>query len=99
MLVLSRKKGESIVIQDHIEVTVLAVEGDTVRIGISAPKHIDIFRQEIYTAIQEANRESVTPLAANIDAFMERLRKTENKKIKNILFCYKQLLISRRYII
>lgn len=80
MLVLSRKKGESIVIQDHIEVTVLAVEGDTVRIGISAPKHIDIFRQEIYTAIQEANRESVTPLAANIDAFMERLRKTENKK-------------------
>ncbi|ETT41092.1 carbon storage regulator [Paenibacillus sp. FSL R5-192] len=80
MLVLSRKKGESIVIQDHIEVTVLAVEGDTVRIGISAPKHIDIFRQEIYAAIQEANRESATPLAANIDAFMERLRKTENKK-------------------
>ncbi|WP_339305382.1 carbon storage regulator CsrA [Paenibacillus sp. FSL R5-0519] len=80
MLVLSRKKGESIVIQDHIEVTVLAVEGDTVRIGISAPKHIDIFRQEIYASIQDANRESATPLAANIEAFMERLRKMENKK-------------------
>ncbi|WP_315372990.1 carbon storage regulator CsrA [Paenibacillus xylanexedens] len=80
MLVLSRKKGESIIIQDQIEVTVLAVEGDTVRIGISAPKHIDIFRQEIYASIQEANRESATPLAANIEAFMERLRKTENKK-------------------
>ncbi|UOK66330.1 carbon storage regulator CsrA [Paenibacillus sp. OVF10] len=74
------KKGESIVIQDHIEVTVLAVEGDTVRIGISAPKHIDIFRQEIYASIQDANRESATPLAANIEAFMERLRKMENKK-------------------
>ncbi|OMF07031.1 carbon storage regulator [Paenibacillus amylolyticus] len=80
MLVLSRKKGESIIIQDQIEVTVLAVEGDTVRIGISAPKHIDIFRQEIYASIQEANRESATPLAANIEAFMERLRNTELKK-------------------
>ncbi|MCG7379571.1 carbon storage regulator CsrA [Paenibacillus sp. ACRSA] len=80
MLVLSRKKGESIVIQDHIEVTVLAVEGDTVRIGITAPKHIDIFRQEIYASIQEANRESATPLAANIEAFMERLRKADHKK-------------------
>ncbi|MFX3687985.1 MAG: carbon storage regulator CsrA [Paenibacillus sp.] len=80
MLVLSRKKGESIIIQDQIEVTVLAVEGDTVRIGISAPKHIDIFRQEIYASIQEANRESATPLEANIEAFMERLRSTEIKK-------------------
>lgn len=80
MLVLSRKKGESIIIQDQIEVTVLAVEGDTVRIGISAPKHIDIFRQEIYASIQDANRESATPLAANIEAFMERLRNTDIKK-------------------
>ncbi|KAA8785576.1 carbon storage regulator [Paenibacillus sp. 4624] len=80
MLVLSRKKGESIVIQDQIEVTVLAVEGDTVRIGISAPKHIDIFRQEIYAAIQDANRESATPLAADVEAFMERLRNNGLKK-------------------
>lgn len=80
MLVLSRKKGESIIIQDQIEVTVLAVEGDTVRIGITAPKHIDIFRQEIYASIQEANRESATPLEADIEAFMERLRSAEIKK-------------------
>ena len=80
MLVLSRKKGESIIIQDQIEVTVLAVEGDTIRIGISAPRHIDIFRQEIYLSIQEANRESATPLEADIEAFMERLRSTEIKK-------------------
>ncbi|WP_127549079.1 MULTISPECIES: carbon storage regulator CsrA [Paenibacillus] len=80
MLVLSRKKGESIIIQDQIEITVLAVEGDTVRIGISAPKHIDIYRQEIYASIQEANRESATPLAANVEAFMERLRNSELKK-------------------
>lgn len=62
--------------------TVLAVEGDTVRIGISAPKHIDIFRQEVYASIQETNRESATPLAANVEAFMERLRNNGIKKIK-----------------
>jgi carbon storage regulator len=80
MLVLSRKKGESIIIQDHIEVTVLGVEGDIVKLGITAPKHVDIFRQEIYASIQEANRESAAPLTQNIEAFMEKLRGTENKK-------------------
>jgi len=57
MLVLSRKKGESIVIQDQIELTILSVDGDTVKVGISAPKHVDIFRKEVYLSIQEANRE------------------------------------------
>lgn len=86
MLVLSRKKGESIIIQDNIEVTILSVEGDTVRIGISAPKDIDIFRQEVYQSIQETNRESATPLAANVEAFMERLRNSGNKKNKKFQF-------------
>ncbi|WP_336762404.1 carbon storage regulator CsrA [Paenibacillus sp. USHLN196] len=79
MLVLSRKKGESIIIQDNIEVTVLAVEGDTVRIGISAPKHIDIFRKEVYASIQEANRESAKPDAPSVAAFMELLQGIEKK--------------------
>ncbi|WJM07860.1 carbon storage regulator CsrA [Paenibacillus sp. PK1-4R] len=79
MLVLSRKKGESIIIQDNIEVTVLAVEGDTVRIGISAPKQIDIFRKEVYASIQEANRESAKPDAPSVAAFMELLQGIEKK--------------------
>lgn len=74
MLVLSRKKGESVVIQDQIEITVLGVEGDTVRIGISAPKHIDIFRKEVYLSIQDSNREAAIPQVGNLEAFMERLR-------------------------
>lgn len=74
MLVLSRKKGESVVIQDQIEVTVLGVEGDVVRIGISAPKHIDIFRKEVYLSIQESNREAATPQPDSLEALMERLR-------------------------
>lgn len=56
MLVLSRKKGESIVIDEQIEVQVVAIEGDTIKLGIEAPKHISIHRKEIYLAIQEENK-------------------------------------------
>jgi len=78
MLVLSRKKGESIVIQDQIELTILSVDGDTVKVGISAPKHVDIFRKEVYLSIQEANRESVAPQQSDLNALIHRLR-GENK--------------------
>lgn len=73
MLVLSRKKNETIVIQDQIEVTVLGIEGDTVRLGISAPKTIDIFRKEVYLSIQESNREAVVPAPSDLAAFMKRM--------------------------
>ena len=56
MLVLSRRTNESIMIGGDIEVTVLGVEGDNVKLGIRAPKEVDIYRQEIYLAIQAENR-------------------------------------------
>lgn len=56
MLVLSRKKGESIIIDGQIEVKVVAVEGEMVKLGIEAPKTVSIHRQEVYQAIQEENR-------------------------------------------
>ncbi|AIQ20893.1 carbon storage regulator CsrA [Paenibacillus sp. FSL H7-0357] len=74
MLVLSRRKGESIVIQDQIELTILSVDGDTVKVGISAPKHVDIFRKEVYLSIQESNRESVAPQQSDLNALINRLR-------------------------
>ena len=74
MLVLSRKRNESVIIQDQIEVTVLGIEGDTVRLGISAPKHIDIFRKEVYLSIQESNREAVVSSSSDLEAFIELLR-------------------------
>jgi carbon storage regulator len=74
MLVLSRKKGETIVIQDQIELTILSVDGDTVKVGISAPKHVDIFRKEVYLSIQESNRESVAPQQSDLNALINRLR-------------------------
>ena len=58
MLVLTRKKGESIVISEHIEITVLGVEGETIRIGVSAPKDVEIYRKEIYLTIQKSNEEA-----------------------------------------
>ncbi|WP_232697841.1 carbon storage regulator CsrA [Brevibacillus daliensis] len=56
MLVLSRKKNESIMIGDQIEIKVIAVDKDMVRIGISAPRDVDVHRKEIYIAIQEENK-------------------------------------------
>jgi carbon storage regulator len=59
MLALSRKANESIVIGNDIEITVLEVKGDQVKIGISAPKSVPIYRKEIYLQIKEANKEAI----------------------------------------
>jgi len=56
MLALTRKKGESIIIGDNIEVKILDIEGDRVRLGIEAPREISIHRQEVYKQIQEENK-------------------------------------------
>ena len=63
MLALSRKQGESIVIGNNIEITVLEAKGDQGKIGISAPKSVPVYRKEIYAQIQEEIREAV----ANLD--------------------------------
>ncbi|KGP91400.1 carbon storage regulator CsrA [Pontibacillus chungwhensis BH030062] len=60
MLILNRKKEESIQIGDDIEIKVVAVEGDQVKIGIEAPRSVDVYRKEIYIKIQEENQEAST---------------------------------------
>ena len=57
MLVLSRQKEESIMIGDNIEITIVDVRGDKVRLGINAPKEISVHRREIFDAIQKENSE------------------------------------------
>ncbi|MGV7118421.1 carbon storage regulator CsrA [Paenibacillus sp. KACC 21273] len=79
MLVLGRKKGEKIIIQNDIEVTVLSVDGDTVKLGISAPAHIDIYREEIYVAIQESNQASATPQVEQVNALVNLFNQNKNK--------------------
>ncbi len=58
MLVLTRKKNESIVINDNIEITIVDVQGDQVRIGINAPKSVSIYRKEIFLEIQAENKKA-----------------------------------------
>ena len=58
MLVLSRKKNESIIIDDHITITVVEIRGDKVRLGIQAPKEIPIHRSEIHAAIKSEERKA-----------------------------------------
>jgi carbon storage regulator len=64
MLVLTRKLGESIAIDDHIKVVVVQIKGKQVRLGIQAPKETKIHREEVYSAIQDQNKEAVkSPVA------------------------------------
>ena len=59
MLALSRKRNEAIVINNNIEITILEVKGEQVKVGIAAPKEIPVYRKEVYLQIQEANQEAV----------------------------------------
>jgi carbon storage regulator len=58
MLALSRKKNEALIINNNVEVTILEIKGDQVKIGISAPKEVPIYRKEVYLQIQAANKEA-----------------------------------------
>lgn len=64
MLVLTRKLGESIAIDDHIKIVVVQIKGKQVRLGIQAPKETKIHREEVYVAIQEQNKEAAKATVA-----------------------------------
>ncbi len=78
MLVLTRKKGQKLIINDNIEVTVLETRGDTVKIGIQAPKNVSIFREEIYEEIKKANLQAVNDIY--LPEFGSTVHFTESKK-------------------
>lgn len=69
MLALSRKKNEALVIDNDIEITILDIRGDQVKIGISAPKEVPVYRKEVYIQIQEANKEAMN--AENLEALKD----------------------------
>ncbi|MBQ3584631.1 MAG: carbon storage regulator CsrA [Lachnospiraceae bacterium] len=60
MLALSRKKDEAIIINNNIEITILEVKGEYVKLGISAPKSVPVYRKEVFLQIQESNQEAST---------------------------------------
>ena len=69
MLALTRKKNEAIVINNNIEITVLEIKGEQIKIGISAPKEVPVYRKEVYLQIQEANKEAMQ--GQGLDALMD----------------------------
>lgn len=77
MLVLTRKLGESIAIDDHIKIVVVQIKGKQVRLGIKAPKETKIHREEVYKAIQEQNYEASQAGPDSLNDLTDALR---NKK-------------------
>lgn len=73
MLILARKKGESIQIGNEIEIKILSIQGDQVKIGIEAPKTVEVYRKEIYEQIQEENKQA----AATPPHVLELLKKSQ----------------------
>ena len=80
MLVLSRKTGEKLIINDNIEITIIETRGDSVKIGINAPKNVSIYREEIFEEIRKNNKQSANNiLQTNIDDVINII----NKNIKS----------------
>jgi carbon storage regulator len=78
MLVLTRKPKESIIIGDDIEITIVSIEGDQVKLGINAPKNVDIHRKEIYLSIQQENSDALTTesnILQNLGSFLQQKKK------------------------
>jgi carbon storage regulator len=73
MLVLVRKRNESIVIGDDIEVRVLSIEGERVRIGIEAPRDVPVFRMELYLEIQQQRLKAGISAREEVDEALKRL--------------------------
>lgn len=65
MLALTRKKGEALILNQNIEVTILDIRGDQVKIGVSAPKEVPVYRKEVYLQIQKENEAAAS--AENLD--------------------------------
>lgn len=77
MLVLSRQKDQTIMIGDLVEITVVEVRGDKVRLGITAPVSIPVHRKEVYQAIQRENQEAARASLDDISALQRSVRKAE----------------------
>lgn len=72
MLALTRKPGQQIIIGDHILINVVEVQGDNVRIAIDAPRHVKIYRGEIYKAISSENKEAASKDKIDLSGILEK---------------------------
>jgi carbon storage regulator len=79
VLVLSRRVGESIMIGSDVVVTVLEVRPDLVRIGIKAPRDVEVHREEVFIEVQQANRSAASPSKKDVEALAAGLREEKSK--------------------
>lgn len=80
MLVLSRRRDESIMIGDDVEVTIVDVRGDVVKLGVRAPREIAVHRKEIYETIQRENIAAAQSSQEDLSKAVEAVRKRQQKK-------------------
>ncbi len=80
MLILSRKKGETIVIDGNIEVTVVDIEEDKIKLGFDAPRDVSILRKEIYLQILEENRNASKSAGSDPGELVEMIRNSLKNK-------------------
>jgi carbon storage regulator len=73
MLILARRIGESIMIGDQVEISVVDIKGDQVKLGINAPSQVKVYRREVYAAIQEENRAAAANAPGSLPTFDELL--------------------------
>ncbi len=79
MLALSRKLNESIIVGNDIEITILEIKGEQVKVGVKAPKSVPVYRKELYVQIQESNKEAVN-IGINPEALKELLKGGKENK-------------------
>ncbi|MCX7788606.1 MAG: carbon storage regulator CsrA [Spirochaetes bacterium] len=79
MLILSRRANESIMIGDSIEISVVDIKGDQVKLGIRAPKKVKVYRKEVYENIQRENREALQSSGAlpSLESFLDQKKKDD----------------------
>ena len=78
MLVLTRRAGESVMIGDDVVITVLEARGDVIRLGIQAPRDVQVHREEVYRELQAANREAASPTEDAVVAVTKMLQSPED---------------------
>ncbi len=80
MLVLARKINQSIILNDDIEIMILDIQGEQVKLGLKAPKSVKIFRKEVYDSIQQENVEALKSKTAQLDDISKLFKKKKNNK-------------------
>lgn len=92
MLVLSRKNGQKIIINDDIEITILESKFDNCKIAINAPKHVKIYREEVYKQIQLSNKMSNASSVESLDSLTSLINTTSvtNTKVNKVIIKKKE---------